>query len=67
MLWLIISTFVYNNVFFFAYYPMREVEDHFKITKELRITITTLFITDFLYLGSLIWFYESAFVILGFV
>ena len=61
------SVFIYNTIFFFAYYPMREVEDHFKITKELRVTITTLFITDFLYCGCLLWFYTSAFVILGFV
>lgn len=59
--------FVFCTLLFLCTFWLRNINDEFSINTEIRAMTTMLFITDFLYLGTLILFYNSAFVSLGFV
>lgn len=65
-IWYTVSEATYNMVFFASYFTLRDVETNFRITRELRITIICKFIIDFLYGASLLYLYDTAFVVLGF-
>lgn len=54
-------------IFFFAYYSIRHVDDQFNINREMKVAIVTKFIVDNLYIACLLFFFNSVFVVLGFV
>jgi len=59
--------FTFCTLFFLCTFWLRNINDEFSINTEMRAMTTLLFVTDFLYIGTLILFYDSVFVSLGFV
>jgi len=59
--------FILCTVFFATVFWLRNIHDEFNINKEIRRMSMTLYITDTLYVVSLLFFYDSVFVVLGFV
>jgi hypothetical protein len=66
MIWFIIFEGTFNMAFISCLYTLRHIEDQFNITREMKTMICVKFIADFLYAGTLIFFYDSAFIVLGF-
>ena len=65
MLFFINYEFVICIMFFICIFVMRNIKDEFSINNELRAMTSVLFITDFFYIGCLIFINNSAFVTLG--
>ena len=59
--------FVLCSLFFVCTFVLRNIKDEFSINQEIRIMTVILFTTDFFYIASLIYAYNTYFVILGFV
>ena len=58
--------FIMCTLFFGCVFMLRHIHDDFNINDELRKMSLTLYICDALYLTSLIFLYDTAFVVLGF-
>ena len=59
--------FVFCTLFALCTFWLRNIKDEFSINTEIRAMTTILFVTDLLYLASLILFQDTAFVMLGFI
>ena len=53
-------------MFFTCTFWLRNINDEFSINTEIRTMTTVLFITDACYIASIIYLYDSVFVVLGF-
>lgn len=58
---------VFCVLFLVSSWKLRNIQDEFCINKELRQMVITLFLTDAMYFTSLIFLYDTVFVVLGFV
>ena len=58
--------FVLCTLIFLCTFWLRNIKDEFSINFEIRAMTTCLFISDFLYIFTMIAFYDSVFVVLGF-
>ena len=65
MLFFINYEFIICIMFFICIFVMRNIKDEFSINRELRAMAGTLFFTDSIYIGSLIFINNSKFVTLG--
>jgi len=59
--------FILCTIFFGGVFWLRNIHDEFNINKEIRRMSMILYISDTLYIISLLYFYDTVFVILGFV
>jgi hypothetical protein len=58
--------YIYNIIFFYCLFRIRNITDEFNISNELKSMITIKVLTDLAYAGSMIYLYDSPFIILGF-
>lgn len=58
--------FVVLSVLFACVWWLRNVNDEFNISQEIKRMSLIVYVCDLLYLSSLIFFYDTAFVVLGF-
>ena len=58
--------FVVLSALFACVWWLRNVNDEFNINQEIKRMSLTVYVCDLLYLSSLIFFYDTAFVVLGF-
>lgn len=59
--------FVFLTLFFLCTFWLRNIKDEFSINMEIRAMTTILFVSDLLYISSIILLYNTAFVVLGFI
>ena len=59
--------FIMCSLFFLCTFWLRNINDEFSINYEIRVMTTCLFVSNVLYICSLMFLYESTFVVLGFV
>ena len=59
--------FILCTIFFGTVFWLRNIHDEFNINKEIRRMSIALYITDTLYVASLLFLYDTVFVVLGFV
>jgi hypothetical protein len=67
MMWFLLTEGLYNVIFFYQMWMIRDIEDQFNISNECKVSITIKFVTDFFYCACLIFLYDSFFVVMGFV
>jgi hypothetical protein len=66
MMWFILFEGIFNVIFIYCLYLLRHIEDQFNINRELKTLLWVKLPVDFLYAGTLIFFYDSTFIVLGF-
>jgi len=59
--------FVLCSVFFACVFWLRNIHDEFSVSQEIKRMSLTLYLCDTLYIASLIFLYDTPFVVLGFV
>ena len=59
--------FVLCLLFFLCTFWLRNIKDEFNINTEIRAMTTVLYITDWLYITTLLTCYDSVFVVMGFI
>ena len=57
---------IYNIIFFYCLFRIRNITDEFNISSELKSMIIMKVLTDIFYAGTMIFLYDSPFIILGF-
>ena len=59
--------FILCTIFFWCTFMLRNINDEFSINSEIRAMTTILYVTDLAYISCLCLFYDSTFVVLGFL
>ena len=59
--------FILLTLFFLCTFWLRNIKDEFSINTEIRAMTTILFVSDLVYISSIILLYNTTFVVLGFI